>query len=176
MVYETVHGEGHPEFVLCSPKVPSDCSNLHGLYFLAHPSGKMNAYEYTTEPSEDLSAYTSFVVEFARAVCELGVRNMFALTAKKPGEGLFVEYEMSGCSSTILVRNPTWLPQKGRATSTDWIATKDSDYIAQDPNVPDIIKLKCTVARSNTHGNVTCSVTRTGRHYQQKECRSHGDK
>ena len=173
MVYETIRGRNQPEFILCSPQNPEKCTNIRGLYFKAAPGGKMVAYEYTTHPGEDLSAHAGFISTFAQAVLGFGVQDVFALTAKKLHQEVLTEFEMSDLLSTVLVNNPTWLPQDselGQSTTTDWIAT--SDYAAyadgSNPNVPGIISLKCTETRANNHYNVTCSSTRSGTHYQQK--------
>lgn len=47
MVYETVRGPNHPDFVLCSPRDPVKVANLRGLYYRVFPGDKMAAYEYT---------------------------------------------------------------------------------------------------------------------------------
>lgn len=173
MVYETIRGLNHPEFILCSPRNPEKCTNIRGLYFQASSGGKLVAYEYTTGPGEDLSAHADFVSKFAQAVLDLGVQNVFALTAKKLHRDVLTEFEMPDLLSTVLVNNPTWLPQDsepGQSTATDWIATPDYTTYADgpNPNVPGIISLKCTKTRSNKHYNVTCSTTRNGKHYEQK--------
>lgn len=171
MVYETIDGPNHPEFVLCSPQKPASCRELRGLYFQARPGGKMAAYEYTTDAGEDLSAHTSFVARFAQAVLDHGVQDVFALTAKEPRASLLTEFEMSDRLSTILVNNSAWLQQglgHSTSTSTDWIARADYEAHASGlkPTVPGIIALKCLVTRSNKHINVTCSTTRSGAHYE----------
>lgn len=133
----------------------------------------MVAYEYTTEPAEDLSEHADFVLTFGQAVMDLGVQDVFALTAKKLHHDILTEFEMSDCLSTVLVNSPTWLSndsEPGMSTSTDWIATADYAPYADEhnPTVPGIIALKCTETRSTKHYNVTCSKTRNGAHYQQK--------
>lgn len=172
MVYETVRKPNHPDFILCSPRVPDRCENLHGLYFRACPDGTMAAYEYTTDPCEDLSDHTDFVAEFAAAVLRLGVQNVFALTAKKPETKRYTEFEMSDLSSTILVNNSTWLPGPGgNSTSTDWISSEgvDSQHTGGNGNGDGIITLTdCTKTQSGGHYNFTCSRTRNGTHYQTK--------
>lgn len=82
----------------------------------------MVAYEYTTEPGEDLSAHADFISTFAQAVFDLGVQAVFALTAKKLDREVLTEFEMSDLLSTVLVNNPTWLSQdsgSGQSTVTD---------------------------------------------------------
>lgn len=37
MVYETVQGNPHGDFLLCSPRLPQKCPNMRGLYFKAAP-------------------------------------------------------------------------------------------------------------------------------------------
>lgn len=43
MVYESVRGRTHGDFILSSARVPGTCRNLHGLYFKAALDGKMVA-------------------------------------------------------------------------------------------------------------------------------------
>ncbi|KAF1828992.1 hypothetical protein BDW02DRAFT_455516, partial [Decorospora gaudefroyi] len=117
MVYETVRGPNHPDFVLCSSRKPEKVENLRGLYFRALSGGKMAAYEYTTESGEDMSEHADFVAKFAQTVLALGVQDVFALTAKKFHSGVLTEFEMSDVISTILVSNPTWLPSADSKTS-----------------------------------------------------------
>lgn len=161
MVYETVHAPNHPDFILCAIRDPSKLrERLRGLYFRASGNGNMAAYEYTIDPGEDLSAYTDFVAEFAHAVIRLGVQNTFALTAKKlhcHDNGLLTEFEMSDLASTVLVStDSTWLPQSVDAGDGG-------------ASVPGIVTLKCLQTRAKGHYNVTCSATRSGKHYQQKQ-------
>ncbi|KAL8724465.1 MAG: hypothetical protein Q9166_007934 [cf. Caloplaca sp. 2 TL-2023] len=179
MVYETVRGSDHPDFVLCSPQDPARVANLRGLYFRALPGGKMAAYEYTTESGEDMSRHADFVAKFAQTVMTPGVQDVFALTAKRFHNGALTEFKMSDVVSTILINNPTWLPSTDSetSTSTDWIATPDYAAYANaaDDSVPGIISLKCTVTKSSKHYNVTCSITRSGAHYEQKPAMPGGE-
>lgn len=179
MVYETVRGPNHPDFVLCNPRDPAKVANLRGLYFRALPGGKMAAYEYTTELGEAMSKHTDFVAMFAQTVLALGVQDVFALTAKKFHSGVLTEFEMSDVISTILVSNPTRLPSADSetSTSTDWVATPDYAAYANaaDDSVPGILSLKYTITRSNKHYNVTCSQTRFGSHYEQQPAMPDGE-
>ncbi|KAJ5249453.1 hypothetical protein N7524_011769 [Penicillium chrysogenum] len=171
MVYENIQSKAHDDFVLCSPRLPEKCPDLRGLYFKATVEGKMVAYEFTTEPGADLSAYEDFVAEFSSAVIELGVQNVFALTALSicPKNKILTEFELSEVLSTVLVSDASWLPaqDKAKSTSTDWVATQDYAQYAEGP-VPGIIQLKCTQTKAGNHYNVTCSTTRSGKHYEQQ--------
>lgn len=167
MVYEAVQGKSHGDFVLCSPRVPQKCPNMRGLYFKAAPGGTMVAYEFTTEPGVDLSDHESFITKFATAVLELGVEDIFALTAVSicPRDNTLTEFELGHVGSTVLVADASWLPAQDveLATSTDWLATADYAQYAGG-SVPGMIQLKCSVTRSGSHYNVTCSRTRNGSH------------
>lgn len=167
MVYETVKRKSHGDFILCSPRVPHNCHGMRGLYFKAALDGKMIAYEFTTEPGVDLSAHQGFVTQFANAVTELGVQDIFALTALSicPQDKILTELELGNVRSTVLVTDASWLPAQDveAATSTDWLATNDYAQYA-DGSVPGIIQIKCSVTRSSSHYNVTCSRTRSGSH------------
>lgn len=167
MVYETVLGKSHGNFILCSPRTPQKTSNMRGLYFKAALDGTMVAYEFTTDPGMDLSAHEDFVTKFATAVLQLGVQDIFALTALSicPADKVFTEFELSQVGSTVLVDDNSWLPAQNveEATTTDWLATADYAKYA-DGSVPGIIQLKCMTTRSKTHYNVTCSTTRNGSH------------
>ncbi|KAI1453990.1 hypothetical protein F4805DRAFT_441192 [Annulohypoxylon moriforme] len=167
MVYETVQGKTHGDFVLCSPREPQKCPNLRGLYFKADIGGNMAAYEFTTEPGMDLSAHESFVTKFATAVLELGVQDTFALTALSicPQDKILTEFELGQVGSTVLVGDNSWLPTQDveTSTSTDWLATSDYAQYA-DGSVPGIIQLKCTMTQSKKHYNFTCSRTKQGTH------------
>ncbi|KAI1159533.1 hypothetical protein F5B18DRAFT_655568 [Nemania serpens] len=172
MVYEMVKGKSHEDFILCSPRIPQKTPNMRGLYFKAALDGNMIAYEFTTNPGMDLSDHKDFVAKFATAVLELGVQDVFALTALSicPKEKVFTEFELGQVLSTVLVANSSWLPAQDVAgtTNTDWLATADYAQYA-DGLVPGIIQLKCTDTRpkptqSRKHFNFTCSTTRTGKH------------
>lgn len=167
MVYETVRGNTHGDFILSSPRVPENCPNLRGLYFKAERDGNMVAYEFTTEPGRDMSTHRDFVAKFASVVMELGVQDIFALTVLSicPKDKTPTEFELGHVGSTVLVSNASWLPTQdvSMATSTDWIATDDYAHCA-DGSVPGITQLKCSVTRSGGHYNVTCSRTRNGSH------------
>ncbi|KAI6527704.1 hypothetical protein MCOR05_008693 [Pyricularia oryzae] len=175
MVYQKGKEPDHGEFILCSPRTPEATNKMRGLYFRALSDGNMAAYEFTTEPGQDLSAHEKFVEIFARTVVDLGVQDIFALTVVGIVDinRVLTEFEMVSILSTILVYNAAWLPDYDaeRATSTDWVASRDyAQKLAQNSGgeVPGIITLKCTKTRSNTHYNVTCSKTRGGSHYEQK--------
>ncbi|KAK3902094.1 hypothetical protein C8A05DRAFT_34221 [Staphylotrichum tortipilum] len=168
MVYEVVQGSAtHPNFVLSTPRASEKCPNARGLYFKAAPGGNMVAYEFTTHPGADLSAHEDFVAAFAEAAVAMGVQDVFALTAISicPENTILTEFELAQALSTILVPDASWLPagDVAESTTTDWIAGQEYAKYA-DGSVPGIIQLKCTKTRSNTHYNVTCSTTRSGRH------------
>ena len=167
MVYETVQGKYHQDFILCSPRVPQGPSNMRGLHFKAGPDATMIAYEFTTDPGMDLSAHEGFVAESPSAVLKLGVQKIFALTALSicPVNKTFTEFELGQVRSTCLVSDSSWLPTQDVevATITDWLAIEDYAKYA-DESVPGIIQLKCTKTRSSRHFNVTCSATRSGSH------------
>ncbi|KAI0409823.1 hypothetical protein F4802DRAFT_592707 [Xylaria palmicola] len=167
MVYETVNGKSHGDFILCSPRIPQKTPGMRGLYFKAALDGNMIAYEFTTDPGTDLSAHEDFVAKFAAAVLELGVQDVFALTAVTicPKETVFTEFELGQVLSTVLVTDSSWLPAQdvAKATNTDWLATTEYAQYT-DGLVPGIVQLKCTETRSKRHYNFTCSRTRSGRH------------
>jgi len=167
MVYETVKSKNHGDFILSSPRKPEKLTNPRGLYFKAGPNGTMSAYEFTTDPGMDLSGYEDFVAKFSSTVVELGVQDVFALTAVPicPKDVVFTEFELGHVSSTVLVANPEWLPKTEdvTATTTDWLATEE-DAHAVAGGIPGTAQLKCTVLRDNKHINVTCSTTRSCKH------------
>ncbi|KAJ1678933.1 hypothetical protein EV182_003057, partial [Spiromyces aspiralis] len=157
MVYETVNGTStHPDFVLCSPRLPEKCSNARGLYFKAATGGDMVAYEFTTNPGADLASHEDFVTTFSKAVVEMGVQDIFALTALSicPQDKVLTEFELAQALSTILVLDPSWLPAGDIADSvtTDWLANQDYAQYA-DGSVPGIIQLKCLKTRHPKHYN-----------------------
>lgn len=167
MVYETVSGKSHGDFLLCNPRIPQKTPNMRGLYFKAALDGTMIAYEFTTNPGMDLSTHEDFVATFAAAVLDLGAQDIFALTALSicPKDKVFTEFELGQVRSTVLVSDASWLPARDveTSTTTDWLATADYAQYA-DGSVPGIIQLKCTTTRSGSHYNVTCSTTRNGTH------------
>lgn len=142
MTYETIKSKSHKDFVLCSPREPQKYPNVRGLYFKAIPGESMVAYEFTTELGADLSAHEDFVAEFAWAVLQHGVQDIFALTALSicPQDKVLTEFEMGHVLSTVLVSDASWLPAQDIAasTSTDWMATPDYAQYA-DGSVPVII-------------------------------------
>lgn len=168
MVYETVKGTTtRQDFVLSSPRLPKNCSNARGLYFKATTGGDMVAYEFTTDPGADLAAHEDFVAAFSKTAIEMGVQDIFALTALSicSPNTVLTEFELAQALSTILVSDASWLPagDVSASTTTDWVADQEYAQYA-DGSVPGIIQLKCTTTRSNTHYNVTCSTTRNGSH------------
>ncbi|KAI9815634.1 MAG: hypothetical protein M1832_005265 [Thelocarpon impressellum] len=141
IVYETARGPNHPDFVLSSPRMPERCENLRGLCFQATPDNKMVTYEFTTDPGNDITRHEAFVAEFNAAVMDLGVRNVFALTAKPTDARVLTEFEMPDLASTVLAYEPNWLLSEGqKSTSTDWVANE-----ASAGGVPGVIQLMCTV-------------------------------
>ncbi|KAM4064393.1 hypothetical protein HRG_006207 [Hirsutella rhossiliensis] len=167
MVYETVQGKSHGDFILCSPRIPQKTPNMRGLYFKTALDGTMFAYEFTTDPGMDLSAHVDFVARFAAAVLQLGVQDIFALTALSvcPTDKIFTEFELGQVGSTVLVADNSWLPSQDveTATTTDWLATANYVQYAGG-SVPGIIQLKCMKTRTHKHYNVSCSTTRAGTH------------
>jgi len=112
MVYENVWGKSHGGFLLCSPRIPEKAPNMRGLYFEAALDGSMIAYEFTTSPGTNLSAHEGFVATFAAAALDLGVQDIFALTALSicPKDKVFTEFELGQVHSTVLVSDARWLP------------------------------------------------------------------
>ncbi|KAK8091039.1 hypothetical protein PG994_000544 [Apiospora phragmitis] len=126
MVYEKVQGGKTPDFVIMTPRDPKKKvpgRTLRGLYFLATPDDKMQAYEYTTEAAADLSAHEDFVKAYATLANGLGVGRIFALGA----EGIatvdtpLAEFEMGPYLSTVLVESEA-LPglEQMNSSATDW--------------------------------------------------------
>lgn len=92
MVYETIRGQGHPDFILCSPRDPTKLiSAVCGLYFRALPDVKMIAYEYTTELGKDMSNHLNFVATFAQTALALGVQDVSTLTVPNLNHGCLTE-------------------------------------------------------------------------------------
>jgi len=147
MIYETVRGPNHPDFILCSPRAPGRCEDP-----MASTSGPI----WTGVNRECSSAHADFVAEFVAAVLRLGVQDVFSLTAKKPETKRYTKFEMSDLSSTILVNNPTWLP------GPHWISSEGVDpwYHHSD----------CAKTQTGEHYHFTCSRTLGGIQiqYQQK--------
>lgn len=89
----------------------------------------MVAYEFTTElGSRPICPLRIFVADFASAVLQHGVQDIFALTALSicpQDKVLTEEFEMGHVLSTVLVSDASWLPAQDIAasTSTDWMAT-----------------------------------------------------
>lgn len=74
--------------------------------------------------------------------------------------------------SIILISDQTSLPDAAStSTPTDWHATPNyADYAnVADDSIPGMISLKCMQTKSNNHYNVTCSKTRSGKHYGQRK-------
>ena len=122
MLYETVKGTTtHQDFVLSSPRA---------LCFKAAPGGNMVAYKFTTDPGADLSAHEDFVAAFANAAVDMGVQDVFALTAVSicPENTILTAFELAQALSTILVSDASWLPAGDVAgsTTTDWIADQEA--------------------------------------------------
>lgn len=167
MVYQTKSAPQHPTFMVFGPRIPAQSHRFRGLYYQAQPGGKMRAYEYTSDVSgdDDMSKYGQFVGAFSDMCFELGVHEVFALSARRHSDMVYTEIEWAEYSSTILFPESLW-PFNSKAderisTITDWSPPSD-------PTVPGIIELKCSQTRSNKHYNFTCSSTRSGKHYQKR--------
>lgn len=104
MVYETLKHKKLPEFQICSPRQAEGCTNLHGLYFLAHDNETMKAYEYTTDAVVNVQPHLNFISSFSTALMEMGMERTFVLTVKRTNnkENLS-EFEIPDLSSTVLV-------------------------------------------------------------------------
>lgn len=186
MVYEMIKGsKDYPEFQISSPRIPSSCENLHGVYFRADTGGRMVAYEYTTDPLVDISGYNEFFRQFSNLVMELGLQDVYALTSKYvEGPPLLHEFEMPDLGSTVLVPDASWIPGAESSVSTDWgVSTISLDFNNA------VVLTRCTVTRSNKHHEVTkyepddsstndasgggiitltrCTETRSGKHHER---------
>ncbi|KAF2155857.1 hypothetical protein K461DRAFT_265341 [Myriangium duriaei CBS 260.36] len=153
MVYESVQEKHLPDFTLCCPRRPEQVTDLRGLYFRATHDGKMAAYEYTTEPADDISAHADFVAAFAHTVLSLGVHNVFALTVQGTHQGLLTEFEMTDLQSTVLVDNAeVSLPVAAdqTSTSTDWVANTRPDDTSGSNNLG-VVNMMCTSSRKHGH-------------------------
>ncbi|KFY53289.1 hypothetical protein V496_07737 [Pseudogymnoascus sp. VKM F-4515 (FW-2607)] len=193
MVYEMIKGSaGHPGFQISSPRAPSTCKNLHGVYFTAATGGRMVAYEYTTDPLVDISNHNDFFRQFSNLVMELGLQNVYALTVRYlEGPPLLHEFEMPDLGSTVLVPDASWIPGSEGSVSTDWgFLTTSGDFSDA------AVRSRCTVTRSNKHYEITkyepgdsetgegvggeiisftrCIETRSGAHHERAKRHSEG--
>ena len=140
MVYDKIeYTVDKNPFLLCSPRTLQP--DAGGLHFKAAPGGDMIAYELTREPGADLSAHKDFVAEFASKTPELGVQDVFALTALaiRPQDAFVTEFEVCHhVQSKVLVFVIGLLMahnvQGSTSTCTDWIATAGYDDLALSIN------------------------------------------
>lgn len=143
MVYETIRAPNHQDFVLCSPRKSIDIPTSRGLYFRATKDGRMAAYEFTTDPCQDLSSFTGFVAKFNQAVLDLGLESIFGLTVLGIGQGKkLTEFELTDLLSTVLVSDANFLPGSN-AIPTNWLAT--------DTGLEGFVDLFCTESRHDGH-------------------------
>jgi hypothetical protein len=75
-----------------------------------------------------ISAHADFVKRFSDKIFELGVHDVFALTAVPVSQQdkRLTEIEMAFVNGTALVKDPSWIPNLARnlSTGTDWHATE----------------------------------------------------
>ncbi|KAI1870189.1 hypothetical protein JX265_006359 [Neoarthrinium moseri] len=165
MVYEKVAGGKTPDFIVMTPREAAKTQGLRGLYFMANAEGKMIAYEYTTEPAKDLSAYEDVVADFATIANHYGVGHIFCLGAEgiSSVENPQAEFEMAALSSTVVV-DANSLPGINDLpyTVTDWKPAPEQQQKKTVggtgelggtiyPEVPGLLTLKCIESRSGKH-------------------------
>jgi hypothetical protein len=174
MVYETISRGHHQAFQICSPRKAENCENLRGYFFRDTEAGKMQAYEYTTDPGMGADKYSAFITLFAGELFRMGVQDVFALTLKQSNPASQMhEFEMPEYGSTILVQDPSWLvdaANTGTSTSTDWGVATPGDGIVSLSD--------CTKTRSGKHHPVgsKCTKTRSEKHYKTGSMTCNGDK
>ncbi|EPE36494.1 hypothetical protein GLAREA_08657 [Glarea lozoyensis ATCC 20868] len=182
MVYETVKGTKHPDFQMCSPRIPSECQNLKGLFFRVSDGGQLAAYEYTTDPVVDVSACGTFFGDISTLMMALGVQDLFALTLKRvePAANL-LEFEISDLTSTILIPDLSGNQDGGNSRPTDWsfispeVRNDEIDnqiLVTKNRQDEELFCIAGTyvAGQDSTHpvaaGTVRCTVTRSGYHHE----------
>jgi hypothetical protein len=101
-------------------------AQLHGAHFLVNSAAQLQAYEYTTEPTIDISEYGTFVAEFVQIVVERKLQHKFGLKLRHHREGEVkvdrkeFEFPEEQCTVTIPVNLP--LPEITHKidVDTDW--------------------------------------------------------
>jgi hypothetical protein len=101
-------------------------TQLHETHFLVNSAAQLQAYEYTTEPTIDISEYGTFVAEFVKIVVERKLQHKFGLKFKNHREEEVkvdrkeFEFPEEQCTITIPVNLP--LPENIHTidVDTDW--------------------------------------------------------
>lgn len=105
---------------------PIASTQLYGKNFFVSSATRLQAYEYTTEATVDLSEYETFIVEFVKIVVERKLQHKFGLkinhdikTEVKTDQKEF-EFPEEQCTITIPITLP--LPEATREidVDTDW--------------------------------------------------------
>ena len=101
-------------------------AQLHGTHFFVNSAAQLQAYEYATEPTIDISEYETFVAEFVKIVIERKLQHKFGLKLKHHRgeevkmEGKEFEFPEEQCTITIPTNMP--LPETAHKidVNTDW--------------------------------------------------------
>ncbi|OBT53272.1 hypothetical protein VE04_06335 [Pseudogymnoascus sp. 24MN13] len=95
-------------------------AQLHGKNFLVSSAARLQAYEYATEPTIDLSTYETFIAEFVETVVHRKLQHRFGLKVNHRGkievkaDQKEFEFPEEQCTITI----PTNLPLPEARTSS----------------------------------------------------------
>lgn len=114
---------------------------LHGTHSIVNSATQLQAYEYTTEPTVDISEYGTFVAEFVKIVVERKLQYKFGLELKHHRkeevkvERKEFEFPEEQCTITIPINMP--LPETAHKidVETDWGALdmKHKDKVNRPP-------------------------------------------
>ncbi|KFZ17262.1 hypothetical protein V501_01839 [Pseudogymnoascus sp. VKM F-4519 (FW-2642)] len=138
-------------------------AQLHGKNFLVSSAGRLQAYEYATEPTIDLSAYETFIAEFVETVVHRKLQHRFGLKVNhhskievKADQKEF-EFPEEQCTITIPTNLP--LPEATHEidVDTDWGALDNKHKRKQGNGKP---KPRSTRTRCSHGGTVEMETCR----------------
>lgn len=123
MAFKDVIAEPYGTVTVMRPTTVIPTSDLHGLNYFVDSAGDLQAYEYVSGATTDLSTYPAFIAEFSAIVTQRGLQRKFGLTTKSNwGVRKWSEFEYPCQRSTMIIPEglPTPEDEGGFTVATEW--------------------------------------------------------
>jgi hypothetical protein len=123
MAFEGVTVPDHGTVKVMHPINTRTKSPLHGVHFFVDDHGALQAYEYSSLPTPDVSSYEAFLHDFCQLVVERGLQMKYGLKLQQQPETVgWMEFEYPDRRSTVMIPEGAPRPQGDLAfqVTTEW--------------------------------------------------------